>query len=192
MSKSTSTSTIAHVNGIELGYQISGTGSPLILLHGGFGSVEMFGPNVELLAAGNRVIGVDLQSHGRSPVADRPMKFEAMADDIAALIEKLGLERVAIMGFSLGGAVGLRTAIQHPDLVDRLVLVSTVFKRGGWYPEMTAGMDAMGPETAEFLKQSPMYQAYERIAPRVEDWPVLVHQLTTALKVDYDWSAAGS
>ena len=180
---------LVRVNGIELGYQEFGNGKPLLLLHGGFGSVEMFGPNIELLAAGNRVIGADLQSHGRSPAADRPMKFEAMADDIAALIEKLGLERVAIMGFSLGGAVGLRTAIQHPDLVDRLVLVSTVFKRGGWYPEMTAGMDAMGPETAEFLKQSPMYQAYERIAPRVEDWPVLVHQLTTALKVDYDWSA---
>ncbi len=189
MSKSTSTSTIAHVNGIEVGYQVSGTGSPLVLLHGGFGSVEMFGRNVELLAARHRVIGVDLQSHGRSPVADRPMRFEAMADDIAALIKELELERAAIMGFSLGGAVALRTAIQHPELVERLVLVSTVFKRSGWYPEMTAGMDAMGPETAEPLKRSPMYEAYVQIAPRKEDWPVLVTQLTTALKIDYDWSA---
>src|SRR2546426_8986809 len=189
MSSPKSVSTVAHVNGIELAYQLFGKGEPLVLLHGGFGSVEMFGPNVELLAAGRQVIGVDLQSHGRSPAADRPMRFETMAEDIAALIQSLGFERAAIMGFSLGGAVGLRTAIQHPDVVERLVLVSTVFKRGGWYPEMTAGMDAMGPETAEFLKQSPMYQAYERIAPRVEDWPVLVHQLTTALKVDYDWSA---
>jgi pimeloyl-ACP methyl ester carboxylesterase len=177
------------VNGIQLGYQVFGTGSPLVLLHGGFGSVEMFGPNVELLAAGRRVIGVDLQSHGRSPVADRPMRFETMADDIAALIKELELERVAIMGFSLGGAVALRTAIQHPELVERLVLISTVFKRSGWYPEMTAAMDAMGPEMAEALKQSPMYEAYERIAPHKEDWPVLVKQLTTALKIDYDWSA---
>src|SRR5438445_4868289 len=180
---------LVRVNGIELGYQEFGNGKPLVLLHGGFGSVEMFGPNIELLAAGNRVIGVDLQSHGRSRAAYGPMTFEAMAEDIAALIEKLGLERVAIMGFSLGGAVGLRTAIQHPDLVERLVLVSTVFKRSGWFPEMTAGMDAMGPETAEPLKQSPMYEAYARIAPRKEDWPLLVRQLTTALKIDYDWSA---
>src|SRR5258708_6219173 len=122
MSKSTSTTAIARVNGVELGYQVSGTGSPLVLLHGGFGSVEMFGPNVELLAARHRVIGVDLQSHGRSPVADRPMRFEAMADDIAALIKELALERAAIMGFSLGGAVALRTAIQHSELVERLVL----------------------------------------------------------------------
>jgi len=180
---------LARVNGIELGYQEFGKGKPLVLLHGGFGSVEMFGPNIQPLAAGNRVIGVDLQSHGRSPAADRPMKFEAMADDIAALIKSLGLEHAAIMGFSLGGAVGLRTAIQHPDLVERLVLVSTVFKRQGWYPEMTAGMDAMGPETAEFLKQSPMYADYQQIAPNVEDWPILVKQLSDALKVDYDWSA---
>lgn len=117
------------------------------------------------------------------------MRFEAMADDIAALIKELKLERAAIMGFSLGGAVALRTAIQHPELVERLVLVSTVFKRGGWYPEMTAAMDAMGPEMAERLKQSPMYEAYSRIAPHTEDWPVLVKQLTTALKIEYDWSA---
>src|SRR6202163_5099949 len=144
-----SVSTIAHVNGIQLAYQIFGEGSPLVLLHGGFGSVEMFGPNVELLAAGHRVIGVDLQSHGRSPAADRPMHFETMGDDIAALISDLKLERAAIMGFSLGGAVALRVAIQYPELVERLVLVSTVFKRSGWHPEMTTGMDAMGPEVAE-------------------------------------------
>src|SRR5207253_8967383 len=116
MSKSAGATTVARVNGIELGYQIFGTGSPLILLHGGFGSVEMFGPNVELLAAGRNVIGVDLQSHGRSPAVDRPMRFETMAEDIAALISDLKLERAAIMGCSLGGAVGLRTAIQHPEL----------------------------------------------------------------------------
>ena len=180
---------VAKVNGIELGYQIGGDGEPLVLLHGGFGSVDMFGPNLELLAAGRRVIGVDLQSHGRSPAADRPMRFEAMADDMAALIRGLGFERAAIMGFSLGGGVGLRTAIQHPDVVERLVLVSTPFRRQGWHPEMTAGMDAMGPESAEELLQTPLYEGYKRVAPRVEDWPVLVRQVTEAVKVDYDWSA---
>jgi pimeloyl-ACP methyl ester carboxylesterase len=127
-------SSVARVNGIELAYQVVGEGEPLILLHGGFGSVEMFGPNVELLAAGRQVIGVDLQSHGRSPAADRPMRFETMADDIAALIRSLGLERAAIMGFSLGGGAALRTAIQQPDVVERLVLVSTVFSGRGGIP----------------------------------------------------------
>jgi pimeloyl-ACP methyl ester carboxylesterase len=112
-----------------------------------------------------------------------------MADDIAALVPSLGLERAALMGFSLGGGVALRTAIQHPDVVERLVLVSTPCRRRGWYPEMTAGMDSMGPETAEPLMQTPMYEGYRKVAPRVEDWPVLVRQLTELLKVDYDWSA---
>jgi pimeloyl-ACP methyl ester carboxylesterase len=185
----TGTSSVAQVNGIELGYQVFGEGGPLILLHGGFGSFDMFGPNVELLAAGRQVIGVDLQSHGRSPATERPMRFETMADDIAALIGTLGYEHAALMGFSLGGGVALRTAIQHPDVVERVVLVSTVYKRRGWYLEMTAGMDAMGPESAGFLMQSPMYEDYRRIAPRVEDWPILVRQVTEGIKIDYDWSS---
>ena len=177
------------VNGVQLGYRIVGQGAPLILLHGGFGTSEMFGSNVDLLAGGRRVIGVDLQSHGRSPAADRPMTFEAMADDIAELIRMLELERAAIMGFSLGGGVALRTAIQHPHVVERLVLVSTVFKRDGWYPEMRAGMDAMGgPGTADFMKQTPLFEAYANVAPNVEDWPLLVEQISEALKADYDWS----
>lgn len=117
----------------------------------------MFGPNVELLAAGRRVIGVDLQSHGRPPAPDRPMRFETMADDIAALIRGLGFERAAIMGFSLGGAVGLRTGIQHPDVVERLVLVSTVFKRrpGPQGPAATAPTPALAATDAPVPPRCP-------------------------------------
>ncbi len=185
----TSTDGLAQINGVELGYRATGEGDPLILLHGGFGTSEMFGQNFDRLAEGRRVIGVDLQSHGRSPAPDRPMRFESMADDVAALIGSLGYERAAIMGFSLGGGVALRLAIQHPDLVERLVPVSTVFKRTGWHPEMRAGMDAMGPETVEFMRQTPLFEAYRKVAPKVEDWPVLVAQLVEAIKIDYDWSA---
>jgi pimeloyl-ACP methyl ester carboxylesterase len=188
VSTRTAASGLVPVNGIELAYQTFGEGDPLILLHGGFGSVEMFGPIVDQLAVGRRVIGVDLQSHGRTPAVDRPMRFETMADDIAALIGRLADGKADVMGFSLGGGVALRTAIQHPEVVDRLVLVSTPFRRSGWYPEMVAGMDAMGPHIAEPFKQTPMYEAYARIAPRVDDWPVLVTQLTDLLHLDYDWT----
>ncbi len=180
---------LAKVNGIELAYQIHGEGKPLILVHGGYGSAEMFGPNVAALAAGRRVIGVDLQSHGRTPAADRPMRFETMADDIAALIRHFDYEQADVMGFSVGGGVALRTAIQHPQLVRRLVIVSAPFRRNGWHAEMVAGFDQMGPEMAEFMKQTPLYQTYAKIAPRVEDWPILVTQLTTMVKIDYDWAA---
>lgn len=175
------------VNGIELAYQLHGDGEPLVLLHGGFGSLEMFGPNAAALAAGRQVIGVDLQSHGRTPAVDRPMRFETMADDISALIRHLGHERADVMGFSLGGGVALRTAIQHADAVDRLVLVSTPFKREGWYPEMVAGFDQMGPQIAEPMKQT-MYEVYREVAPRVDDWDILVAQLSELLTIDYDWT----
>ena len=182
---------VTPVNGIQLAWQSFGDGgpAPLILLHGGFGSVEMFGPNVAALAAGRRVIGVDLQSHGRTPAADRPMRFEAMADDIAALIAALDLGRPDVLGFSLGGGVALRLGIQHPVSVRRLVLVSTPFRRSGWHPEMTAGMDAMGPEVAGFMRATPLGQTYEAIAPRPDDWPILIDQVTSLMKRDYDWTA---
>lgn len=179
---------IAAVNGIELAYQVHGRGRPLILLHGGFGSVEMFGPNVAALASARQVIGVDLQSHGRTPAPARPMRFETMGDDIAALIVHLGFERADVMGFSFGGAVALRTAIQHPGRVSRLVLVSAPFRRSAWLPEHIAAFDSMGPEIAEPMRQTPLYETYRAIAPKVEDWPVLASQLTELLRRDYDWT----
>ncbi len=178
----------ARVNGIELAYEIRGSGPPLVLLHGGFGSVAMFGSNVEALSLGRRVIGVDLQSHGRTPAPQRKMRFETMADDVAALIAHLGHERADVMGFSLGGGVALRTAIQHPSSVRRLVLVSAPFKRAGWLPEHIAAFDTMGPETGTFMRQTPLYEAYAAVAPDPAAWPVLVEQLTTLLKEDYDWT----
>jgi len=139
----------AAVNGLEMYYEIHGEGEPLILLHGGVGAIEMFGQVLPLLAEGRRVIAVGLQAHGRTDDIDRPMTFEAMADDVAALIEHLGLGEADIMGYSLGGGVALRTAIQHPEVVRKLVLVSTPFRRDGWYPEVLAGMEQMGLEAAE-------------------------------------------
>ncbi|MDR3578138.1 MAG: alpha/beta hydrolase [Anaerolineaceae bacterium] len=178
----------ASVNGISLYYQVYGSGEPLILLHGGVGSIEMFGEVIPLLAAGRRVIAVDLQAHGRTEDIDCPMTFEAMADDIAALIQYLGLERSDVMGYSLGGGVALQTAIRHAQLIRKLVLVSTAFKTDGWYPEVLAGMAQMGPEDSEPMKQTPMYQNYASIAPRLQDWPVLLTKLGNLLRQEYDWT----
>src|SRR5215212_2767817 len=122
------------VNDLNIYYEIHGSGESLILLHGGVGAIEMFGEVLPVLAEGRQVIAVDLQAHGRTADIDRPMTFEAMADDVAALIEHLGLEKSDVMGYSLGGGVALQTAIRHPEALHKLVLVSTPFKRDGWYP----------------------------------------------------------
>ena len=181
-------SSYASVNGLNLYYEIHGAGEPLILLHGGVGAIEMFGEVLPSLAQNRQVVAVDLQAHGRTADIDRPLSFELMAEDIAALIKHLGIEDADVMGYSLGGGVALRTVIQHPEVVRKLVLVSTPFKRDGWYPEILAGMGQMGPQVAEQMKQTPMYQLYASIAPKPEDWPVLLTRLGELLRQDYDWS----
>jgi pimeloyl-ACP methyl ester carboxylesterase len=178
----------ADVNGIKLYYEIHGTGHPLILLHGGLGATSMFGPNLPALAKGRQVIAVDLQGHGRTADIDRPISPQLMADDIAALIKHLKLDRPDIMGYSLGGGVATFVGIRHPELVGKLVIVSTNFKRSGVYPEMLAQQAQVGPEAAEAMKQTPMYQLYASIAPRPEDWPRLLQKIGEAMRGDFDYS----
>jgi pimeloyl-ACP methyl ester carboxylesterase len=148
----------------------------------------MYGPSLPMLSASRQVIAVDLQAHGRTADIDRPLRFELMADDIAALIRQLGIEKADVMGYSLGGGVALQTAIRHPEVVRKLVVVSTPFKWDGWYPEVRAAMEQMGPEAAEVMKQSPLYQQYSSIAPRPQDWPALVTKVGELIKREYDWS----
>lgn len=175
----------ARVNGLELYYEVHGTGEPLVLLHGGLGSTEMFAGLIPALA-GRQVIAVDLQGHGRTADIDRPIRYEHMADDIAALIRHLGFSKVDLMGYSLGAGTALRVVIRHPDLIRKLVLVSTPYKRQGWFPEVLGAMNHMGPEAAEMMKPSPIYQSYARIAPRPQDFPVLVGKVGDLLRQDYD------
>jgi pimeloyl-ACP methyl ester carboxylesterase len=178
----------ADVNGIKLYYEIHGSGKPLVLLHGGLGAIEMFGPNLPALAKGRQVIAVDLQGHGRTADIDRPLSIPLMADDIAALITHLGLQRSDIMGYSLGGGVALQTAIRHPEVVDRLVLVSTPFRRNGFYPDILAQQGQVTAAAAEAMKQTPMYQMYSALAPRPQDWGRLLGKIGEAMKEDFDLS----
>src|SRR6266853_4255672 len=119
----------AEVNGINLYYEVHGAGRPMILLHGGLGSGEMFGPVLPQLAERHQVVTVDLQGHGRTADIDRPIDVRLMADDIAALIDHLGLDKPDVVGYSLGGGVALQVAVKHPHKVRRLVLVSANVRR---------------------------------------------------------------
>jgi len=174
----------ASVNGLNLYYEIRGSGQPLVLLPGGFMTVEAMGEIVPQLAATRRTIGVELQGHGHTADIERPLRFELMADDIAALIRHLGLEQVDLFGFSLGGAVGLQTAIRHPEVVRKLALASTTFKRDGWYPESLTGMASISVET---FAGTSIHEAYLRTSPRPEAWPTFVAKMRQLLCEDYDW-----
>ncbi len=125
----TGTGTYADVNGLRMYYETHGSGRPVVLLHGGLGNGAMFGPTIPILAADHTVILPDLQAHGRTADIDRPLDIRLMADDIAALIDHLGLEKPDIVGYSLGGGVAFFTAVRHPEKVGRLVMASATSTR---------------------------------------------------------------
>jgi pimeloyl-ACP methyl ester carboxylesterase len=184
----------APVNDVEVYYEIHGSGKPLVLLHGGFGALEMFGPVLTALATRRQVIGIDLQGHGRTlPFDSRPMSFEAMATDVAELITWLGYEKVDVIGYSLGGNTALRVAIDHPEVVDRLVPVSCVYAFAGWHEYNQQGMKGQAADiaaTIEGMKQTPMYEMYRQLMPDAEaNWPKSVTQMAAFVGEDFDWSA---
>ncbi|HTP11589.1 MAG TPA: alpha/beta hydrolase, partial [Anaerolineae bacterium] len=178
----------ANVNGLELYYEVYGKGQPLILLHGGLGTIGMYEQILPALSEHREVIGVELQAHGHTADIDRPLSFELMADDVAALIKQLGLTNVDVFGYSLGGGVALQTAIRHSAAIRKLAVVSAPCRRQGWYPEVLTGMAAMNAEAAQAMIGSPPYQAYVAAAPRPEDFPALVAKTGQLLRQDYNWS----
>jgi pimeloyl-ACP methyl ester carboxylesterase len=176
------------VKGMKLYHEMRGKGDPLVLLHGGLMTIGEMAPLIQALAGHRQVIAVELQGHGRTADTDRPLKLETMGDDIAALIEHLGLGQADIVGYSLGGDVALRTAIQHPDRVRRLVVLSTPFARKGWYPEVLEGMAQVNATMADQLKETPAGAA-ARNWPEPERFPQFLDKLGAMMKEDYDWSA---
>jgi pimeloyl-ACP methyl ester carboxylesterase len=178
----------ADVNGINLYYETHGSGRPLVLLHGGLASGEMFAPVLPILAEAHQVILPDLQGHGRTADIDRPIDVRLMAGDIAALIRHLGLERPDVVGYSVGGGVAFHTAVQHPELVRRLVVASAHIRRNAIYPEMLRQQERVGAASMEFLKDTPMYELYRRVAPHPENFPRLLDKIGQSMAKDFDFS----
>jgi pimeloyl-ACP methyl ester carboxylesterase len=176
----------ARVNGLDLYYELHGSGQPLVVLPGSFWTIEAMGEVVPQLATTRQVIAVELQGHGHTADIDRPLSYESMADDIAALIASLGLEQADLFGYSLGGGVALQTAIRHPGAVRKLAVASAPFKRDGRYPEDLAAMSAI---SAEAFAGTPIHDAYLRTSPVPEAWPTVVAKVRQLVTSDYDWTA---
>ena len=178
----------SEINGLDLYFETHGTGRPLVLLHGGLGSGEMFGPILPALAANRQVILPDLQAHGRTADIDRPIDVRLMADDIAALIDHLGLDKPDLVGYSLGGGVAFWTAVKHPEKVGKLVMASANIRRDAIPAEMLAQQGQVSAAAAEFMKDTPMYELYQRVAPRPEDFGRLLDKIGQAMAQDFDFS----
>lgn len=179
----------APVNGLDLYYEIHGTGEPLVLLHGGLLTIDLgFAELLPPLAQNRRVIAVELQAHGHTADVDRPLIYEQMADDVAALLAFLGIRPTDLFGFSLGGGVAWHVAIQHPAIVRKLIVASAPIRRNGWYAEMLEATAGMTAETAAAMVETPFYEAYAQVAPNPEDWAALVTKISVLLEQDYDWT----
>ncbi|MGQ0649293.1 MAG: alpha/beta fold hydrolase [Gemmatimonadaceae bacterium] len=178
-------------NGVDYWFEIHGKGEPLLLLHGGLMSTGGFGPMLTKLAENRRVIGVDLQGHGRTALGTRKTISPVdIGRDLGTVVQKLGLRQVDAMGYSFGGAVALQFAFQHPALVRRLVLVSTPYAQNGWFAEMLPQQASVSAAMADAMKDTPMYKSYVELAPRPQDFPLLLDAMGGFMRRPYDWSAS--
>jgi pimeloyl-ACP methyl ester carboxylesterase len=171
----------APANGLEMYYEVRGEGDPLVLLHGGFTTIDVsFGELLPALAEGRRVVAVEQQGHGRTPDADRPLSFARMADDTAAVLGHLGIERADFFGYSDGGNVALGLAIRHPHLVRKAAVAGVNYNREGLYPEFLEFLENVDPDGLDALKD-----AYTEVAPEPGNWPTLVHKVAR-LTLDFE------
>ncbi|HZC04246.1 MAG TPA: alpha/beta hydrolase [Ktedonobacterales bacterium] len=176
----------ATINGLRMYYEVHGEGRPLVLLHGGYQVIEALEPLLSSLARHWQVIAPELEGHGRTADLDRPLTREQMAEDVAGLLDHLGVTEADVVGYSLGGMAAMRLAMRRPDLVRKLVLVSAPYSNDGYYPSTMAGWPDM---SAEGFVGTPMEQVYMRAAPHPEHWPIFVEKVKHALMDFPGWSA---
>jgi pimeloyl-ACP methyl ester carboxylesterase len=158
----------APVNGLEMYYEIHGAGRPLVVLHGAYMTIGTMGEIVPSLAETRRVVAVELQGHGHTADVDRPLTYEQMADDVAALIRHLGIDQTDVFGFSMGGGAALQLAIRHPDLVRKQVVASVSYASDGTHRELLEMIPSITPEV---FAGSPIEEVYLRTAPNRKTSP---------------------
>jgi pimeloyl-ACP methyl ester carboxylesterase len=176
------------VDGVRIYYEIHGAGPPLVLLHGGVTPSTTFGAPLAALAKTQQVIAIHLRGHGFSTDSEAPWSDEAMADDVTAVLQQLGIGKTRIMGYSLGAAVALQVAIRHPELVEKLVSVSVAFSTDGEYPEVRQAFAEMTGKAAAIGQQlaaSPLAQLYPDV-----DWVRVMRKSAEMNQGERDWSEA--
>jgi pimeloyl-ACP methyl ester carboxylesterase len=173
------------VDGLQMYYEIHGSGRPCVLLHGAYMSIDAMGPLLAGLAASRQVIALEQQGHARTADVDRPITYEQMADDTAAALGHLEVEHADVVGFSMGGGIALQLAIRHPALVRKLVVAAAGFTLDGMHAEAVEMFPTITPE---LFAGSPPEQEYLRLAPNPGDFPKLVEKLVTLDSTPFDWA----
>lgn len=174
------------VNGMQMYYEVSGKGEPLIVLHGAYMNIPSMGAIVPMLAKSHKVYAVELQGHGRTTDIDRPITYPNLADDVAAFINAVGLQKADIFGYSMGAAAGLQVAIRHPDKVGRLVAASVAYDVQGWQPEFRAFLPKMN---VDMFLNMPFAKEYRKLAANPDGFPALVKKLIALEHEPMAWEA---
>ncbi|WP_422082155.1 alpha/beta fold hydrolase [Ulvibacterium sp.] len=179
----------APTNGLNTYYELHGEKTdkqPIVILHGAYATLSLWGDFLTKLSKDRQVIAMDFQGHGRTADIDRPITYENLADDVAALIEHLKLEKADVFGYSMGGGVALQLGIRHPQLINKMVVASASYKSEGMYPELTAMIGQMKPE---YMEGTPFKRAYDSLSPNPENFPVLMKKLIALDESPQDWPA---
>lgn len=174
------------VNGMQMYYEVAGAGEPLIVLHGAYMNIPGMGDIVPRLAATHKVYALELQGHGRTTDIDRPITYPNLADDVAAFMDKVGIAKADIFGYSMGSVAGLQLAFRHPDKVNKLVFASGAYDVRGWQPAFAAFIPQM---TVEMFVQMPFAAEYKKLAADTNGFPALVAKLIQLEKEPMAWEA---
>lgn len=169
--------------GLEVYYEVRGKGEPIVVLAGGLMDINSMAQVISPLADSRQVIGIDLEGHGKTGLRKTPMTHERLGDDVAAVLRHLKIAKADVAGYSHGGAAALRMAIQHPDMVRNLILMSTPFERDGWYPSTLQGMRAVNANMADQMKSTPIFKNYGK----PDQFPIFLDRMGELLRKDYDW-----
>jgi pimeloyl-ACP methyl ester carboxylesterase len=162
------------INGMQVYYETSGQGDPLIVLHGAYMNIPSMGAIIPKLAKTHKVYAIEFQGHGRTTDIDRPITYPNLADDVAAFMDSVGLARADVFGYSMGAAAALQLAIRHPEKVDQLVAASVAYDTRGWQPEFVAFIPDMN---REMFVGTALDTAYRELAANPDGFPALVDKL---------------
>jgi len=177
----------APVNGINMYYEIHGSGDPVVLLHGSFMTVTNNWTGwIDELSKTRKVIAVEMQGHGRTADTPRDITYENLAGDVAALLDHLKLPRADLIGYSMGGSVAMQCAIRHPDKVRKVVAISSRFRYDGFVKE---GLDAIAKLTADVFTGSPLEAEYKRLSPTPGHFPSFVQRVVAMAVKPFDFGA---
>ena len=179
------TSGYASVNGIKIYYEVHGEGRPVVLLHGAFMTIEgNWGQLIPELSKTRKVIAIEMQGHGHTPFSDRKLSHAALASDVEGVMDYLKIDSADVVGYSMGGSVAYKFAIQSPKRLKKLVIISSTYNSSGWLPSVNNAFKALKPE---FFANTPMHTAYDAVAPDKTKWTKFMEQMIAFAAVPFDF-----